>query len=666
LRKIIAVTLLLSMLLGISTVVCAAGTTVYYQEYAEKLSGLGVFRGTGTGFELEREPTRLEGLIMLIRLLGKESEANLLANEESEFSDVPAWGRGYTNYAYKNGLAKGIGNGLFGANNKIDAKSFITFVLRALGYSDSGTAVDFTWNNAVDFAKSIGLLEEELYFKIVSNTFIRDYVAKISYNALLQPVKNSTMTLAEKLVAAGAITQAQADSLGLTGTGKAAGSGGGVLSSVEIGKLAKAVVRIEAVGYDGEKWSGSGFYTSKDGTVVTNYHVVEGARTLTFVESDGTIYNGSVRIIGYDADADIMVLDIDKTVEHYLKPGNSDNVVLGEKVYAIGYPLGLQVTVSDGIVSSLWPDGDIQITAAISHGNSGGVLLNEKGEAIGITYAIIEAGENLGFAIPINKYVKLGKNLSLTLADLNRITVLKPAYVTVRQISPDTVSIYWDPVSGTEYYCVYMAESIDGPYTRLTDSNGSWKLQWKKDSCITAGGLAPGKTYYFRVTAVSNAAESLPSDTVSVTLCEKSFEEYEKVIMEKYGVIRFGNKKAVFNDVSISDASDGRIYLWMYLDLATDHFAQFLSIMLDNRSDFENSLAEAASTLAGYYGRDVIAVVIYARADFLFYPDAFSVNAIYPDTIEYLEGTGTWAVWYPYVVLDYSRDSKTFMAVWAY
>ena len=252
-RKIIAVTLLLSMLLGISTVVCAAGTTVYYQEYAEKLSGLGVFRGTGTGFELEREPTRLEGLIMLIRLLGKESEANLLANEESEFSDVPAWGRGYTNYAYKNGLAKGIGNGLFGANNKIDAKSFITFVLRALGYSDSGTAVDFTWNNAVDFAKSIGLLEEELCFKIVSNTFIRDYVAKISYNALLQPVKNSTMTLAEKLVAAGAITQAQADSLGLTGTGKAAGSGGGVLSSVEIGKLAKAVVRIEAVGYDGEK-----------------------------------------------------------------------------------------------------------------------------------------------------------------------------------------------------------------------------------------------------------------------------------------------------------------------------------------------------------------------------------------------------------------------------
>ena len=57
--------------------------------------------------------------------------------------------------------------------------------------------------------------------------------------------------------------------------------------------------------------------------------------------------------------------------------------------------------------------------------------------------------------------------------------------------------------------------------------------------------------------------------------------------------------------------------------LATDHFAQFLSIMLDNRSDFENSLAEAASTLAGYYGRDVIAVVIYARADFLFYPMRF-------------------------------------------
>ena len=85
---------------------------------------------------------------------------------------------------------------------------------------------------------------------------------------------------------------------------------------------------------------------------------------MTFVESDGTIYNGSVRIIGYDADADIWSW-ISTNGGTLSETGNSDNVVLGEKVYAIGIAR-LKVTVSDGIVSSLWPDGDIQITAAIA------------------------------------------------------------------------------------------------------------------------------------------------------------------------------------------------------------------------------------------------------------------------------------------------------------
>jgi len=666
LKKVVSVILLLSIILGI-TAAAYATDTVYYSSYAEKLSEIGVFKGTGTGFELEREPTRLEGLIMLIRLLGKEAEADKLAGEKSVFSDVPDWGRGYTNYAYKYGLAKGTGKGLFGSNEKVDAKSFVTFLLRALGYDDSEKSKDFTWNNAVEFAKSIGLLDEDLYFKIVSDKFKRDYVAKASYNALQQPLKNSSVTLIQKLTAAGVITREQADSLNSLDSSKAPKSGGNALSSVEIGKLARAVVRIDVVGYDNTQWTGSGFYVSADGNIVTNFHVIEGAKSLSVTDSNGNTYNGSVKIIGYNADDDIAVLDIDKTPELYLKPGNSDNVVLGENVYAIGYPLGLQVTISGGIVSSLWPNGIIQTTAPISHGNSGGVLLNDRGQAVGITYGGIEDGENLGFAIPINKYVNLSKNMSLTLADLYKTTVRKPVNVSVIQTSKDAVSIYWDPVSGADYYYVYMAETADGPYTRLADNNGSERWQWRANSCIISRGLEPGNTYYFKVTSVDDSVESIPSEVASVTLYDDiTYEDFESLIMDNYGVLKCGDYTTAFSKAEIMETSNGNLHIFLYLKVDSgNYFSQFLDIMIYNSDEFEYTLASMASLLAGYYGKDVSATVIYARDGFYDYPDAFAENDLYSDTIDYDSGTGTWSVFYPYVTVTV-YDDNTYDAAWAY
>jgi len=201
-----------------------AADKISYQEYAEKLSEIDVFKGTGAGFELDREPTRLEGVVMLIRLLGKEEEANQLKNEPCVFTDVPQWGRGYVNYAYKNGLTNGIGSNLFGSQDKINGKSYVTFLLRALGYDDSGESKDFSWSGAVDFARSIGLLDEELYFRITNNPFIRDHVAKASYNALLQPLKDGSRTLLDKLVDSGAITEEQARSLTRIGRDKSSSS----------------------------------------------------------------------------------------------------------------------------------------------------------------------------------------------------------------------------------------------------------------------------------------------------------------------------------------------------------------------------------------------------------------------------------------------------------
>lgn len=660
--------LIILLIIGLS-VSSFADSRIYYNDYAVKLSEIGVFKGTGAGFELEREPTRLEGLIMLIRLIGKEAAANQLSKEPCAFTDVPDWGRGYVNYAYKNGLAKGIGNNLFGAQDKIDGKSYVTFLLRSLGYSDNAKVNDFTWGNSIEFAKAIGCLDEDLYFKMVSNPFVRDYVAKSSYNTLLQPVKDGTSTLMEKLVSTGIMTKTQADRLSMAApnTGNTKGSTDAVLNSIEIGKLADGVVLINAIGYDGSTWTGSGFYTTQDGNLVTNYHVIDGAKSLTITENDGKVYSGNVNIIGYDANKDIAVLDIDKTVKLFLKIGNSDTVVLGEEIYTIGSPLGLKNTISNGIVSSLREDGIIQISAPISHGSSGGVLLNNKGLAIGITFAGIEQGENLGFAIPINEYTNLNKNHLWDLASFNsqNSTLEKPSNIILKQVGIDAITTYWDKVDKADYYRVYLSNSLNGTYYKLLDENESDKWLWDSDYGVRTSGLKPGATYYVKVTAVKGTTESQASEVKSITLSGTvSFKEYQTYLLDTYGTLTLNNNTTKFQRVSIDgDFSKDRIYVYLYLDDA--YLSSFIDMMMYSLDDIEEELAYIASDMTDYYGKDVSVDIIYSAA-FKDYPIEFEDNNLYSKPISYNESTGNWLLFYPFVNLDFFKESKDYIADWAF
>ncbi|AEH51706.1 Do family serine endopeptidase [Pseudothermotoga thermarum] len=159
---------------------------------------------------------------------------------------------------------------------------------------------------------------------------------------------------------------------------------------------------------------GSGFIFDKEGYILTNEHVVSGAREITVTLLDGSTYKAEY--IGGDAELDIAVIKINPDKElHALEFGDSDAVKIGEWVIAIGNPLGFQHTVTIGVVSATGrripkPDGSgyytnlIQTDAAINPGNSGGPLLNIHGQVIGINTAIVnpQQGINLGFAIPIN------------------------------------------------------------------------------------------------------------------------------------------------------------------------------------------------------------------------------------------------------------------------
>lgn len=152
---------------------------------------------------------------------------------------------------------------------------------------------------------------------------------------------------------------------------------------------------------------GSGFFV-RDSEIASNLHVVEGAlRGYAKLVGERTKYDIE-GIIGIDPGRDLVLLKISAPRNLPLSLGNSDAVQVGEPVYAVGNPQGLEGTFSHGIVSSIREVGSdklLQITAPISPGSSGGPVLNSKGEVIGVSVATFRGGQNLNFAIPSN-YLK--------------------------------------------------------------------------------------------------------------------------------------------------------------------------------------------------------------------------------------------------------------------
>lgn len=149
---------------------------------------------------------------------------------------------------------------------------------------------------------------------------------------------------------------------------------------------------------------GTGFYIDTEGTVVTNYHVIEGCSSASVTTSDGGSYEVTY-VLGYSKELDVAILATSRKNSDPIE-FVSDPVVTGETVYALGSSLGLTGTFSEGVVSSAERKvGDItyiQITAPISHGNSGGPLVNKKGQVVGITSAGFSDGQNLNLALPIS------------------------------------------------------------------------------------------------------------------------------------------------------------------------------------------------------------------------------------------------------------------------
>lgn len=167
---------------------------------AAQLQTLGLFRGVSENdFALDRAPTRVEALVMLVRLMGKEAEVGKGDNTHP-FTDVPAWADAYIAYAYRNGWTNGITADRFG-DGDASCAMYLTFVLRALGYSD-GVNGDFLWDDPFALAAEAGIVSENVSI----DAFSRRDVVTVSWLALSAQVQGTENTLAEKLTDSGAIT----------------------------------------------------------------------------------------------------------------------------------------------------------------------------------------------------------------------------------------------------------------------------------------------------------------------------------------------------------------------------------------------------------------------------------------------------------------------------
>ncbi len=256
------------------------------------------------------------------------------------------------------------------------------------------------------------------------------------------------------------------------------GTGNGLTAAQVYAKNVRSVVLIEATvtadlyGQTATGVStGSGFILSREGYVITNFHVVEGATSVNVILHDDSVHPAA--LVGYDSTNDIAVLKIEANGLDAVTLGSSDDLIVGDQVVAIGNPLGsLTSTLTVGYVSAkervVDTDGTvismIQTDAAINSGNSGGPLFNMKGEVVGITTAKFSGSsssgatiEGIGFAIPMDDVME-------EIGELMEFGYIKSAYlgVMVQNMDASVASIYGLPVGAyvagvEEGYCAYKA-----------------------------------------------------------------------------------------------------------------------------------------------------------------------------------------------------------------
>ncbi len=376
---------------------------------ADILFTLGLIEGKNGGYALDDVPTRTEAAVMAVRLSGLAGEA-LSDVKTHPFLDVAPWADGYVSCAWEHGIAVGVSDTAFGADLPITMRDYAVLMLRTLGYSEGSG--DFEYSNAVALACRLGLCDGD------DGVFTRSDMFNMSIKTLSAGIKSDESTLIKRLCDIGAVDDHVANAVGYGRRSK-------ISAETAAERYSACVFKISCYESDDDFIEGvllseaSGFFISGDGIAVTNAHSIDKCEYATATLENGEVY--PIESVVYaDDDIDIAAIRIGnvtldgKTTANafpYLKMLSADTIKKGAVVYNIGNPLGLVGTITTGVVSYTARSVDgfalpmIQNTAPISMGSSGGALLNEYGEVVGVTCAYYIYGQSLYLAVPLDPII---------------------------------------------------------------------------------------------------------------------------------------------------------------------------------------------------------------------------------------------------------------------
>ncbi len=405
-KKYIALFLCIVMCASAVIMPTAADTTArdvtVEESYAAMLKSLGLFKGVSeTDFDLKRAPTRVEALVMLIRVLGEEKAA-LEGDWEHPFADVVKWADPYVGYAYETGLTKGVSATQFGTGDAT-AAMYLTFMLRALGYTDVNNE-DFSWNDPYTLAKTAGILTDA----VDTEVFWRADAVTVSYEALAAYLKSSDKTLAGKLIEAGVFTKVQYNSIFANGEGSLALNADDIAQS-----CSPAIFNIDVYSYNGKlATSGYGFFISENGYAVTNFHVAGNNLYMVVTTASGEKYD-DVIMVDAIVDSDLALIRV-KTEDTfpYLKTGNPRALKEGESLYVLD---GTDNVFESTVVTPKHVENESDcIKISEMPEKCGGAVVDGQGNVVGIAANLGEGQTEIVYSVYIDR-LDLSKKFPLAI-----------------------------------------------------------------------------------------------------------------------------------------------------------------------------------------------------------------------------------------------------------
>jgi S1-C subfamily serine protease len=496
-------------------------------------------------------------------------------NGKTEFdTGASPWYRPYVNYALEQGIIKGE----YSNYNKVATRAEFAVIFAATLPDEALATINRVDDNAIP-----DISMQDTYAPQVYKLYRAGILIGSNSKGAFSPQSDITRSEVATIVTRMAVPEKRK-----TVTLKYE-----VLSAEEVfSKCASAVFYIEVYNASGKVFaSGSGFFLSASGLAVTNQHVIEGAESAKIRTSNGKVY--AVKGV-YDASKtlDLALLQVDGSEFSYLTKGETTALKSGAKIYTIGSPLGLENTISEGIISNpdriLSGQHYIQITAPISHGSSGGALLNQMGQVIGVTSGGFEEGQNLNVAIPIHLVDQLSKT---TLKPISSATPPPSPSTLKLTASQSSVSMKVGESKAVTFYLSGDDDQVDsivysiGDKAVVNGSWGDWDNSWTQIP-LTLTGVGAGSTTV-KVDLVDEADKVLLSTSLSVTVSSNTGET--KYYSGYYPVPDYGayTGAPLYHEETTSDGSQWYLYRLQDLPEAEIAVDGYLALLEKNGFVYE-------------------------------------------------------------------------------